>query len=78
MDSDDIVLGGVILFIVLVLGLVVYKAATEPTCEELGGKSEFSHMLPVWSGKSVVYVPQYNCIMPTEEKDVGGPPVPTE
>ena len=68
MDRDDVVLGLVFAFILAVLGLVVYKAVTEPTCAELGGKSEFSHMLPVWSGKSVVYVAQYNCVMP-ENKD---------
>ena len=32
-----------------------------PSCAERGGESEFTHFTPVFTGKSVVLIPQYRC-----------------
>ena len=76
MDIEDFVAYLVLAVFLALIGFGVYKVITEPTCTELGGKSEFSHMLPVWSGKSVVYVPQYNCVMPEKQNENPNPRTP--
>lgn len=50
--------------VVLTLTLLLAACDSGPSCEERGGKTAMSHMLPVWAGKSLVLVPQYKCEMP--------------
>lgn len=38
-----------------------------PTCEERGGKQEFSHFTHVWVNKSLILVPNYMCKLPKEK-----------
>lgn len=48
----------------LLVGLVAV-AAVAPSCEDRGGESEFSHVMPICS-KTCVLVPQYDCRFPPE------------
>lgn len=45
------------------IALVAFALTDDsPSCEERGGKEEFTHFLPIFTGKTTVLVPQYDCI----------------
>lgn len=64
LDTKDIVMYSVVIGVVAIIAFIVYMAATSPSCEELGGKTEFSHFLPIYNStlKTTQLIPIYECV----------------
>lgn len=45
-----------------ILIVLVYLVFNSPTCEDKGGTTEFTRVLPMWTGKIMMMLPQYECI----------------
>lgn len=54
----------------LALLCAVLLSACGPSCEELGGKIEFSHFVMIYQPalKMMQPIAQYKCVMPEEQK----------
>lgn len=67
MDWLDYFLRALVLVLAVLTILTIVVAFTSPSCEDRGGKSVFSHLTPVFNGKTAVLVPVYDCVMPEEK-----------
>jgi hypothetical protein len=48
--------------LVAILCVVVWVAATSPTCAERGGKETFTHFMHLYNGKTTQLMPMFECI----------------
>lgn len=63
MRFDGITAAIILCFIVIAVAIVLLFYAGED-CKQQGGEVRFTHYLYIWSGKSMIMTPQYECNIP--------------
>lgn len=63
--ADETIIGGLMLFLVAAIGVLIYVAAVSPSCEDQGKRSVFLYFMPMVTMAGNVPVtnlmPVYGC-----------------